>query len=67
MCRDNVRDVAEKRRNVPSKVRVPGVGMDQVRALARGGDLKVNTERAQSGVRTGQLRQISVSGHARAS
>ena len=63
--RDHVRDVAEKRRNVSSKVRVPGVGMDQVRTLARGGDLEVNTERSQGGVRSGQLRQISVSGHAR--
>ena len=39
--------------------------MDQVRTLARRGDLEVNTERAQSGVRAGHLRQISVSGHAR--
>ena len=63
--RNNVRDVAEKRRNMSSKVRVPGVGMNQVRTLARGGDLEVNTERTQGGVRSGELRQISVPGHAR--
>ena len=62
-----MRDVAEKRRNVSSKVRVPGMGVDQVRSLARGGDLEVNTERAQGGIRSCQLRQISVSGHARVS
>ena len=60
-----MRDVAEKRRNVPSKVRVPGVGVDQVRTLARSSNLEVNTERAQRGVRSGQLRQIGMSGHAR--
>ena len=65
MRRNNVRDVAEKRRNVPSKVRVPGVGVDQVRPLARSGNLEVDAERAQRGVRSGQLRQICMSGHAR--
>lgn len=62
-----MRDIAEKRRNVSGKIRVPGVGVDQVRALARGGDLEVDAERAQRGVRSGQLRQIGVSGNARVS
>ena len=65
MRRDNVRDIAEKRRNVSSEVRVPGVRMDQIRPLARSGDFEVDTEGAQGGVRSGQLRQVRVSGHAR--
>ena len=65
MRRDNVRNVAEKRCNVPSEVRVPGVGVDQVRSLARSGDLKINTERPQRGVRSCQLGQIGMPGHAR--
>ncbi len=60
-----MRDIAEKRGNVASKVRVPGVGVDQVRTFARSSDLEVDTERAQRGVRSGQLRQIGMSGHAR--
>ncbi len=63
--RDHVRDIAKKRRNVPSKVCVPGVGVDQVRTLARSGNLEVDTERTQRSVRSGQLRQIGMSGHAR--
>ena len=37
------------------KIGIPGVGVDQVRSLARSGNLEVNTERPQSGVCSCQL------------
>ena len=61
---DHVWDPVQQLREVAGEVRVPRVAVHQVGARATGGDLDVDTDRAERRVRAGERDRVGIGGHA---